>query len=344
MTRVRTKELPQRSTHTMTDTARCTNTSTVQKTRSQFLFGIVSIFTLISLSLLSLSACSNNPMLVRIAYQRFPTHISTELSNLADFNQQQLDWIENASAHHHNWHRTTQLPLYVELINSLARQVQGDRTLDVDYFDSLIRQSHALLLQINQCNPARYASLEFQQLADKQVDQIRQNLQLKVNNNKKSYASNNREQRSQKRFNKIKKLFSYAKLNLNDFQKQLLKRTIEKQVSLGMRRFELTEQWNLEFVTILKDRGNIGFAEQVQSHIAKRWKLIEAAEPEAWAKTHDNWSNFGAELMASLTDKQRKQFGAWLAQMSRTLNTLANEKLQKVEVPSPLTTTCRSQA
>lgn len=293
--------------------------------------------------LLTLTACSNNPMLVRIAYEHFPSHFSSELSNLADFNHQQLDWITNASTHHHNWHRTTQLPLYVTLIDGLTKQVQNDRTLNLNYLDSLFSESHELLVHMNQCNPALFAAHEIKQLSDEQIDQIRQNLQIKVNKNKNKYASKSREQRSQKRFSKIKKLFSYTKLNLNDFQKRLLRRTIDEQVSLGMRRFELTERWNREFIFILQGRRNDGFAESVQAHIAKRWQIIEAAEPEIWTETVTNWRNFAAELMESLTTKQRKEFGAWLAQMSRTLNTLANEKLQKVGLPSPLPTVCSSE-
>lgn len=310
--------------------------------RQHSLHLIITLVIIVSLTILMMG-CSNNPMLVRVVYERFPAHISSELSGLADFDQRQLAWIKNASTHHHNWHRTTQLPLYVSLINGLARQIQSDKTLNLNYVDSLIRESHGLLVQINQCNPARFASLEIKQLADKQVDQIRRNLQRKVNDNKDSYTSNSREQRSEKRFNKIKRLFAYAKLDLNEFQRKLLRHTIDQQVSLGMRRFELTELWNLKFIAILQDRGDAGFTERAQAHIAKRWQLIPAAEPEVWAETHHNWRNFAAELMESLTDKQRKAFGAWLSQMGRTLNTLANEKLQKEKAPSPLPLTCSSR-
>lgn len=299
---------------------------------------------LVSILIFSLTACSINPMLIRIAYERFPSHISSELSNLADFNQEQLSWITNASTHHHNWHRTTQLPLYVALIDGLAKQVQNDRTLNLNYFDSLISESRTLLMQINECNPALYATQEIKHLSDIQVEQIRQNLQRKLNKNKSKYISKNSAQRGKRRFSKIKKLFSYAKLNLNDVQNALLRRTIDKQVSLGMRRFELTEQWNMEFVYILQSRHTDGFAENVEAHIAKRWQLVETAEPEIWTETHANWRNFAAALMESLTEKQRKKFGAWLSKMSRTLNTLANEKLQKVELPSPLSTVCSSHA
>ncbi len=300
--------------------------------------------TLLLVLLLALSACSNSPMLLRMAYQRFPSHISTELSSFANFNHQQIDWIENASTHHHNWHRTTQLPLYVNMLDSLSKQVQSDKTLNLAYFDSFIKQSRQLLVQINQCNPARFATTEMMKLSDQQVDQIRQNLQRKVDKSRDKYISETRDQRSNKRFRKMKKYLYYAKLNLNGLQQALLMQTIENQVSFGLRRFELTERWNMEFVYILEGRKRAGFTEKVQVHIGKLWRLIESEEAEIWSDTHNNWRNFAASLMESLTDQQRNEFGAWLSQMGRTLNTLANEKVRTVSSPSPLSMTCSALA
>ena len=298
----------------------------------------------ISSLLFGLSACSHNPMLVRMAYERFPGHMASELSDLANFDSAQMAWISNASKHHHNWHRKTQLPLYVNLLESLTNTIQNDRTLNLSYFETLLSKSQELVVLVNQCNPALFAAGEMENLSDQQVDQIRQSLEEKIVNEKAKYTSKNREQRSLIRFNKIKKTLSYAKLNLNSVQKILLKRTIDQQVTLGSRRFELIEQWNAEFIYILQNRQNDSFAVDAHNHIAKRWQLIEAAEPDFWSDTHTNWRNFAATLVESLTDKQRKEFGAWLSQMSRTLNTLANEKIQKTELPSPLPTACSSQA
>lgn len=270
---------------------------------------------LTSLVALYLVGCSTNRFFVDSWYNGLDDNMVERYSDYADFDQRQEDWIADAAAGFHAWHRRNQLPLYSGLLLTIRRDINSGETLGKERVEGWARQVDDLIGAATACHPLNRSTDFLAGLTDRQVAQIGDRIREK--------RRETREEDPQERFDEIVKWGGRIGLKFDDEQKAVLQVALARVVDLHQERHDLLTAWVEKFLSGLERRDAAGFGPSMQHHIGRLWRLSEDAYPEEWQYNRALWIDSIHQIFLLQSGAQRAEFSGWLDKMAVILASLS---------------------
>ena len=286
-------------------------------------FRLKAFFSLIAL--LTVVACGNSKLLLGPLYNRFDDQMRKEFNKLGDFTDEQSRDIEQRLQTYHLWHRRQQLPRYAALLDEIVSIVRVEGTAT----DADIRRWFASVegfsINARSCHPVNYSYDFMKSLTDKQLDFIEARFANEQKKNQKRYNSRTREERLQRRYTFITKWTGRAGFKWNDEQKELLRTTLGKQISLRKQYWVYSAQWNKDFFNLTRKQKLLDYDKRMANQLNKLWNLLEDNETEKWSDNRQLWIGFFGEFEKTLTPRQRSWADGWVSKLARTGRDLSDD-------------------
>jgi len=270
---------------------------------------------LTSLVALYLAGCSTSRFFVDGWYNGLDDNMVKRYSDYADFDQRQEDWIADAAAGFHAWHRSNQLPLYSGLLLTIRRDINSGETLGKEQVEGWARQVDDLMGVATACHPLNRSADFLAGLTDRQVAQIGDSIREK--------RRESREEDPQERFDSIVKWGGRIGLKFDDEQKAVLQAALARVVDLHQERHGLLTGWTEEFLSELERRDSTEFGPSMQHHIGRLWRLSEDAYPEEWQYNRALGIDTIHKIFLLQSAAQRAEFSGWLDKMAVILASLS---------------------
>jgi hypothetical protein len=282
----------------------------------------LSIIFLLAISIVS---CS----LVKTAYNNAPEAMHWWLDDYFDFTESQNATLKPALHALHDWHRQTQLPLYVEMLqkiqNDLSKETIEPSTVCEsmntmqDFMQNLQLESSSTIIEI--------APL----LSDKQLSYFQKKLQKRTLKWKSEWLQETREEQIEARLEKTidyaEKVYGYlSKPQKNMLKQKLLASNYKAEITYTevLRRNEDA----LQIVTSLK-RENLD-QEQKQTLVKQGFDRLRNSPNPVYENYANQVKQSSCEMIADLhatTDVKQKQHAkAWLDNFITSFKSLALNK------------------
>jgi uncharacterized protein with von Willebrand factor type A (vWA) domain len=274
---------------------------------------------------ISIVSCS----LVKTAYNNAPEAMHWWLDDYFDFTESQNATLKPALHALHDWHRQTQLPLYVEMLqkiqNDLSKETIEPSTVCEsmntmqDFMQNLQLESSSTIIEI--------APL----LSDKQLSYFQKKLQKRTLKWKSEWLQETREEQIEARFERTIDYAEKVYGNLSKPQKNMLKQKLlasnykaEITYTEVLRRNEDA----LQIVTSLK-RENLD-QEQKQTLVKQGFDRLRNSPNPVYENYANQVKQSSCEMIADLhatTDVKQKQHAkAWLDNFITSFKSLALNK------------------
>ncbi len=273
-----------------------------------------------------ISACSTNGWLISGVYNRVDNLLVDGFTEYADFNEQQLGWIEAMAVSYHDWHRTSQLPRYAQFMREVEVELGGGGMLSRAQTDSWITTALEFSMAVEDCNPLNNAFPLLVSLSDEQVVQVAAELERTYQDHISELESHDPQQRLERRFKRISKWLDRVGLRLNAQQRSLLRATLARHRSFQRDGLDLWRAWNGEFIGLLEQRRAADFQPLMRRQLTGLWNLSKDRYPAEWEANYQLWVDFFHQLFTTQTDQQRDRFGSWLRRIATTLDGLAQPR------------------
>ncbi|MGD8558091.1 MAG: DUF6279 family lipoprotein [Gammaproteobacteria bacterium] len=194
---------------------------------------------------LLLSACTT-----KIAYNYLDWAVEWYVDDLVTLNGDQEWMLTNAVEQELLWHRQTQLPHYVDLLDQLHANVQeGMATEDFRYMFNN-GEKHWLILK-HHTIPTITALLK--SLTDSQVEELLSNLEEKNQQLEEEFVDKPKNERVQQRFERMTDRIESWTGSLNDQQVELVQRWSRKVKPLSHQWIAIRRTWQANLGQILRN-------------------------------------------------------------------------------------------
>jgi len=266
---------------------------------------------------LSVAGCSTSRFIVDSWYNGLDDNMVERYSDYADFDQRQEDWIADAAAGFHSWHRRNQLPLYSGLLLTIRRDINAGETLGKKQVEGWARRVDDLIGGATACHPLNRSADFLAGLTDRQVAQIGDGIREK--------RGESWEKDPEERFDNIVKWGGRIGLKFDDEQKAVIQAALARVMDLHQERHDLLTAWTEEFLAELETRDAAGFNSSMEKHIGRLWRLSEDAYPEKWHYNRALWIDALHRIFLLQSAGQRAEFSAWLDNMAVILESLSEK-------------------
>ena len=265
---------------------------------------------IVILVFLTLPACS---VVGGLWYERIDQLIANQFLEYASFTNDQEKYVRQATLEFKYWNIKNELPKYKKLI---AQFRSLDNATTVDDIDDIYQQGTLL------ANNAREFFLpqivEFcKTITNKQVEEMATYFD-DLMKERKLELENDEDDLQGSLIKSFKRFFRFMGVKLSNEQIntiQTLSSGIEdKREQLISERI----QWNQEFIAILELRQNENFEERFISHI----NSLDSEDP----KTRIMINKITAEIIASLSEKQRGKFQKRLVRFESSIDQIIEKK------------------
>ena len=274
---------------------------------------------------ISIVSCS----LVKTAYNNAPEAMQWWLDDYFDFTESQNKKLKPALHALHDWHRQTQLPLYVEMLKKIQSHLTKAEIQSSTVCESM--KSMQDLMQNIQLETSSTIVEIAPLLSDKQLSYFQKMLQKRTVKWKSEWLQETQEERIEARF---KKIIDYAETvygGLNKTQKNMLKqKLLASNYKPEVRYTEILRRNKdvLQIVTSLK-QGNLD-QEQKQTLVKKGFERLSKS-PDLVYRNYENQLKQGscemvADLHATTDLKQKEHAKAWLENLITAFEWLALNK------------------
>ena len=276
----------------------------------------------ISFFILSLSACSYSPSLVKEMYNNLATDMFDEIKESVSLNSAQSTSVDALSKEFVQWHRRNKLPEYSQDFSKLAMQIQTGRASEKSWqrffrkMDGMPHFEEANHLLKKMPRIAR-------SLSDKQILQLEQNF-LKQN---KEEAKEIRADKLSEAMNKeMEEMFKFIGIKLSDKQMGIVSEGTNRVYDTRWQELEANKLENKSLIMILRQRNH----PQFESRFIQLWRSQDQfLTKDARLKQKQNdrvMSQTVKALIDSFTPKQKSKFTSFLFSISQTFKEMANEK------------------
>ncbi len=270
-----------------------------------------------------ITACSTNGWLISTFYNRVDNLLVNRFSEYADFNDQQLGWVEEMAGSYHDWHRASELPRYAAFMREIEARMGNGGPITRGRAESWVDTAVGFSVAVENCNPLNNAFPLLVSLTDQQVLQVEVELERTYQEYIEELERLDPQQRREQRFKMINKWLGRVGLRLNDEQRELLRATIAGHRPFQRDGLDLWRVWNSEFVELLQERKAVDFEPRMAHHLTGLWNLSKDKYPGEWHVNYQLWVDFFHQLLNMQTDQQGERFASWLLAMSDTLDGLA---------------------
>ena len=287
---------------------------------------VVRIISLLALGLL-LQACSA----VKVAYNQAPTLAYLYLDGYMDFNEAQGVQVKAELAKFQAWHRQTQLPAYIDLLQKMQQKMPQDITAGqaCDVFADLRQKA---LTMTDYAEPATHSLAAA--LTQKQLDAMQRKFTKGNNTWREDYLDGSAKDIFEKRQKSAVKRGDMLYGNMNDKQRSLIAQQIEKSQFKAAQSYAERQRRQKDILQTLgkvianpaspqdaaitqKDMRNL-LARSVISPDAAYKSYLETITQEGCASF--------AELHNSTTTEQRKKAVEMLASYEQDFKALLAQK------------------
>ena len=265
---------------------------------------------IVILVFLTLPACS---VVGGLWYERIDQLIANQFLEYASFTNDQEKYVRQATLEFKYWNIKNELPKYKKLI---AQFRSLDNATTVDDIDEIYQQG--MILANNSREFFLPQIVEFcKTITNKQVEEMATYFD-DLMKERKLELENDEDDLQGSLIKSFKRFFRFMGVKLSNEQIntiQTLSSGIEdKREQLISERI----QWNQQFIAILELRKNENFEERFISHI----NSLDSEDP----KTRIMINKITAEIIASLSEKQRGKFQKRLGRFESSINQILEEQ------------------
>lgn len=294
-------------------------------------FGIspkkVRTFKLIIIILLAIAIVSCS--LVKTAYNNAPEAIHWWLDGYFDFTESQNKKIKPALYAMHSWHRQTQLPLYIQMLENIHNHL-GEEEIDSRTVCETMK-SMKDLMQNMQLEAVAIIIEIAPSLSDKQLSHFQHKLQKRTEKWKSEWLQQTIEEQIEAR---LEKTIDYAEKvygDLSKTQKNMLKqKLLASNLKAEMSYAEILRRNKdvLQILTFLK-QGNLD-QEQKQTLLKQGFERLRNSPDPVYENYANQVKHSTCEMIADLhstTNPRQKQHAkAWLESYINAFDGLTNKK------------------
>lgn len=278
--------------------------------------------------LLVTAACSNSKLVLSPLYNRLDDMMRKEFDKLGEFDDTQTRAFEQRLQTFHLWHRRNELPLYADLLDDLEVAISTPKRKTTQQVAEWSERIEARSKTVRLCHPVNFSYDLMKTVTDEQIDYIEKRFAREQTRNRTEYLERTPEERIERRYNNIVKWSGRVGLKFTQEQKTLLKATLQKQIPMRERYWELSGDWNKQFFALTRAQNSFTYDKQMTAHLEKLWNLLETNETENWLANRALWSQFALEFVNSMTTAQREWADAWLPKLADTLRDISNDSVK----------------
>ncbi len=251
-----------------------------------------------------------------------------EFDKLGDFDETQIRAFEQRLQTFHLWHRRNELPLYADLLDDLEVAISTPKRKTAEQIAEWSERIEERSRTVRVCHPVNFSYELMKTVTDEQIDFIEKRFAREQTRNRAEYLEKTPEERIEQRYSNVIKWSGRIGLKFTQEQKQLLKATLEKQIPLRQRYWELSGAWNKQFFALTRAQNSFTYDRQMTAHLEKLWNLLETNEAENWSANRALWSQFALDFVNSMTTAQREWADAWLPKLADTLRDISNDSVK----------------
>lgn len=286
----------------------------MHKYRSVILFSLV----------LCLCNCST-----KMAYNYLDWAIQWKARSLVPLNATQKQQTKLASIAFHNWHQTTQLPLYADFLSDLKQRLQQGPISPQDIDQATDRAQVLLDQAVDQALPDIVALIS--ELDDKQIRALEKSFKDERDDYIDDYVDISPQKQLKKRYDDLVDVLDPWFGRFTDEQKQLVQHWTQQLKPYEQLNLLQQNIWATEFNVLLENR-----TDKIKLHSGLK-KLFyvhsDKLEPELQAILEHNQElsyKLLSTLVNSLTPKQKQNFLDKLDDYIKICRELAAEKTNKI--------------
>jgi hypothetical protein len=269
--------------------------------------------------------------LVKTAYNNAPEAMHWWLDDYFDFTATQNKKLKPALHALHDWHRQTQLPLYVELLQNIQSDLSKE-TIEASAVCENMQTMQDMMQNIQLETTATVVEIA-PLLSNQQLSYFQKKLEKRTLKWKSEWLQETREEQIEVRLEKTIDFAEKVYGNLNKSQKNMLKEKLlasnfkaETSYTEILRRNEDA----LQIVTLLKQE-NLGH-EQKKTLVRQGFERLRNSPDPAY-QSHANQVKQGscemiADLHATTDIKQKQHAKAWLGNFITVFKSLGFNKTQ----------------
>ncbi len=127
------------------------------------------------------------------------------------------------------------------------------------------------------------------------------------------------------RLKNLEKWAGRINLELTQVQRDALRDSLSRQVSLRRENYALSDAWNRQLFTLARKQEADDYETRMQLHLDKRWTLLENAYPKQWRYNRELWQETLQSFIQSLNDEQRRNVSLWVGKMGKTLQAVSQD-------------------
>lgn len=274
---------------------------------------------------ISIVSCS----LVKIAYNNAPEAIHWWLDDYFDFTESQNKKLKPALHALHDWHRQTQLPLYVQMLEKIQDQL-GKEEIESGTVCETMKSIQDIMQNIQLETSATVIEIA-PLLSDKQFSYFQKMLQKRTAKWKSEWLQETQEEQIEARWEKTIDYAENVYGNLNKAQKNMLKQKLlasHYKPEISYAEILRRNKDVLQIVTSLK-QGNLD-QEKKQTLVKQGFERLRNSPDLVYQNYANQIRQSSCEMIADLhatTDLKQKQHAkAWLEDFITAFESLALNK------------------
>ena len=276
--------------------------------------------------LVLLNACTNSKLIMGPLYNQLDNRMRSEFNKLGDFNETQKDAFEQMVGTFHVWHRQSEMPQYAGLIIEMADAIATADKTQADDVKKWMESAENFSRSARECHPVNFSFDLMNSLTDKQITFIEERFKRERTKNREKYEARTPDERVERRLNNIEKWAGRIDLDISASQRSLLRQTLTKQTSLRKEYYELSDEWNSQLFTLVRNQEASNYNVLLSAHLTKLWSLLESTYPAQWHKNRELWQETAFKLIQSLSPEQRSNVGQWLSKMGNTVLAISRDE------------------
>ena len=273
-----------------------------------------------------MASCAPNDLSIRLAYSRLDNVLYERLSSYADFDEDQLAWIEAESREYQLWHRQTELPEYADFFARVATMVESGELLTTNDVDVLLVELESFSSRGYRHSPFANSTAFLKQISDQQVLDIARYFENKNTEWLQHLQKHDNALGNDERIDRLQSTLDRIDLSLNLEQRQILDSGFDQYIGRREDRITAWKNWQRQFLAILEDRSSENFSVLMPAHLDAYRRQMKVQYPERSEKNRQIAVQTVTDLLNSLDKTQRFRLITTLRTSEEVLASMAVSK------------------
>ncbi len=273
----------------------------------------------------SCTACTNSKLILRPLYNSFDDRFEDRFLAYADFDQEQVQRIQDLADHFHLWHRQTQLESYRLLLAEFSNRLNDPEDV---LTEDVKRWSNTLTIftsNVGSCNPIDAATDILKSLSDEQITQIKE-ARLVARASRNQERSKTKNEAVATRVQQIKRYLGFINFDLNAAQLADLRSTMNDRVKPEKPFGELRDELDADFYQLLEKREHANFDDLLVTYIDRRRQTLNDWGSKARSHNRLLWESYATRTINNLQPEQKIIAANYLKGLASTIKALSVDK------------------